>query len=301
MYNLIVFGNDEAWEESPASLEVARVGEYTPAALKTRYQKFTAEAIRELESFPTLFAYEHATKKAARLGRVTRIAQPSGRDVRFHFELYDQVPPIPYQRVADLAWELDVGEWEMNRTHWAVKDVDLLDVLQRASLLTKGQIPSELLAPASPTLPPAVNLPVQPTVFSIPAGKPQRDLVAVMMPFDPAFDPVYAAIQQACGTAKLTCERSDKIWEESTIIQDVFNLIYRSHIVVADLTGNNPNVLYEVGIAHTLGRPVVPIAQAPASRPFDIAHHRILGYAPAAPGLATMRDKLARRLRHLST
>src|SRR6266511_2596272 len=127
MYNLIVFGNEEAWEESPASLEVARVGESTPAALKTQYQKFTAEAIRELESFPTLFAYEHATKKAARLGRVTRIAQPSGRDVRFHFELYDKVRPISHLRVADLAWELDVGEWEMNRTHWAVKDVDLLD------------------------------------------------------------------------------------------------------------------------------------------------------------------------------
>jgi len=299
MYNLIVSANDEAWEESPYSLEVARLGEYTAKALRTRYQQFTAEAIAELQSFPTLFAYEQVAKKSARLGRVTRIAHPSGRDLRFHFELYDAT--IPYERITDLTWELDVGEWEMNRTHWAVKDVALLDVLQRAGLLAKNQIPPEFLDPPSLRPVSAVNLPVRPTVFSIPPGEPQRSLIAVMMPFAADFDAVYTAIQQACRTAKLTCERSDKIWEDSTIIQDVFNLIYRSQIVVADLTGNNPNVLYEVGIAHTLGRPVVPIAQAPASRPFDIAHHRILGYVPDARGLAAMREQLARRLRHLAT
>jgi len=301
LYNLIMSGNDEAWEKSPGSLEVVRLGEYTPAALKERYQKLTGDAIRELQSFPSLFAYEHATKKAARLGRVTRIPLPSGRDLHFHFELYDYVPPIPYQRIADLTWELDIGEWEMNRTHWAVKDVDLLDVLQRADLLAKDEIPPELLVPATPTPPAAVNLPIRPTVFSLPSGEPRRNAVAVMMPFATEFDAVYVAIQQACRTAELTCERSDKVWEESTIIQDVFNLIYRSHIVVADLTGNNPNVLYEVGIAHTLGRDVVPIAQAPTSRPFDIAHHRILGYVPDAHGLAAMCEQLARRLRHLAT
>jgi len=121
------------------------------------------------------------------------------------------------------------------------------------------------------------------------------------MQFAAAFDPVYAAIEGACSDATLTCERADKIWEESTVIQDVFNLIYRSHIVVVDLTGSNPNVMYEVGIAHTLGRHVVPIVQAPASRPFDIAHHRILDYLPDAKGLAAMREQLARRLRHLSS
>jgi len=95
MYNLMMSGNEQAWEKSPASLEVERLGEYTPEALKTRYRKLTPDVIAELQSFPALFAYEQAVKKPARLGRVTRIAQPSGRDVRFQFELYDQVPPIP--------------------------------------------------------------------------------------------------------------------------------------------------------------------------------------------------------------
>ncbi len=301
MYNLIMSGNEQAWEKSPASLEVERLGEYTPEALKTRYRRLTPDVIAELQSFPTLFAYEQAVKKPARLGRVTRIAQPSEREFRFQFELYDDKPPIPYERIAELAWELDLGEWELNRTHWAVKDVDLIDVLLRAGLITNDQVPPELLAKANPAPPPAVNLPVRPTVFSIPPGEPRKDLVAVMMPFAPEFDEVYATIQQACRPAHLTCERADKIWEESTVIQDVFNLIYRSHIVVADLTHNNPNVMYEVGIAHTLGRPVVPITREPAMRPFDIAHHRILGYVADAKGLAAMREQLARRLRHLAT
>lgn len=301
MYNLIMSGNDEAWEKSPASLGVDRLGEYTPEALKTRYRKLTPDVIAELQSFPTLFAYEHGVKKPARLGRVTRIAQPSGRDFRFQFELYADVPSIPYERIAELAWELDLGEWELNRTHWAVKDVDLIDLLLRAGLITNDQVPPQFLDKANPAPPPTVNLPVRPTVFSIPLGDPRKDLVAVMMPFAQEFDQVYATIQQASRAASLTCERADKIWEESTVIQDVFNLIYRSHIVVADLTDNNPNVMYEVGIAHTLGRPVVPITREPAVRPFDIAHHRILGYAADAKGLAAMRDQLARRLQHLAT
>lgn len=300
MYNLIVSGNDQAWEKSPYSLGVDRLGEYTAEALRTRYQKLTTAAITELQSFPTLFAYEHMVKKPARFGRVTRVAQPSGRDLRFHFKLYDQVPPVPYDRVEDLTWELDIDEWEINRTHWAVKDVDLLDVLMRAGLLTDDQIPPEFVDAASPTPPPAVHLPVHPTVFSIPSGEPHRDLVAVMMPFAPAFDVVYDAIGKSCRAVNLKCARADKIWEDSTVIQDVFNLIYRSRIVIADLTDNNPNVLYEVGIAHTLGRQVVPIAQAPVTRPFDIAHHRILGYLTNVEGLATMQEQLTGRLRYLT-
>src|SRR5260370_10607187 len=105
MYNLIISARDDAWDRSPYSVEVTRLGEYTAEALKTRYLQLTAEVIEELQSFPTLFAYEHLVGKAARLGRVTRIAQPSGRDLRFQFKLYEQVRPIPHEKVADLAWE----------------------------------------------------------------------------------------------------------------------------------------------------------------------------------------------------
>ena len=59
----------------------------------------------------------------------------------------------------------------------------------------------------------------------------------------------------------MRCLRADDIWEESTIIQDIFSLILRCEVVVIDCSGKNPNVMYEMGIAHTLGKHVVPITQ----------------------------------------
>src|SRR5207245_11466727 len=137
------------------------------------------------------------------------------------------------------------------------------------------------------------------TVFSIPRSAPDLRLVAVMMPFAREFDDTYQAIKMACTAVGRNCERADDVWEESTLIQDVFNLIYRSAVTIVDLSGRNSNVMYETGIAHTLGRPVVPISRAVESLPFDLAHHRVLTYLPNAEGLAAMRAKLERRLRTL--
>lgn len=144
-------------------------------------------------------------------------------------------------------------------------------------------------------------LSVSPTVFAVPSFDREKNLVAVMMPFAREYDRTFQAIQEACDALGLRCQRGDSGWEESMIVQDVFNLIYRSAVVVADLSGRspNPNVMYECGIAHTLGRPVVLISHGTQAPPFDVAHHRILGYLPNAEGLAEMRAALEVRLRAL--
>ncbi len=90
------------------------------------------------------------------------------------------------------------------------------------------------------------------------------------------------------------------MWEDATIIQDVFALIYRARIVVVDFTGRNPNVFYETGIAHALGKPVVPITQSPDDVPFDVRHHRYLRYTLDAEGLQELTLKLTSRLRTLA-
>jgi len=99
-----------------------------------------------------------------------------------------------------------------------------------------------------------------PSIFHVPENTMvEADLVALMMPFDAAFNSVHMAISKACASANYRCVRVDDIWEDSVIIQDIFSLIFRSHVVVVDFTGKNPNVMYETGIAHTLGKHVVPI------------------------------------------
>ncbi|MGX7894394.1 hypothetical protein [Tsuneonella sp. HG222] len=139
-----------------------------------------------------------------------------------------------------------------------------------------------------------------PTIFEVPDAPVDPSLVAVMMPFDPGFSRVYTAIKAACAAAGLSCKRVDDIWEHSTIIQDVFSLIWRSSIVICDFSGRNPNVFYECGIAHTLGKTVVPIAQHKTDVPFDVQHHRYLGYLNNDEGLAELSTQLELRLAKLA-
>jgi len=138
-----------------------------------------------------------------------------------------------------------------------------------------------------------------PAVFSVPEQEPDPKLVAIMMPFAAEFSPVYEAIRGACKDAGLTCYRADDIWEESTFIQDIFNLIFQSAIVIVDFTGRNSNVMYETGISHTLGKNVVPITQHMENIPSDLKPHRALKYLPNTEGLRELREQLVKRLRTL--
>ncbi len=139
-----------------------------------------------------------------------------------------------------------------------------------------------------------------PNVFQIPESSIESDLVAVMMPFRAEFDDVYVAIKQSCKAANFRCLRADDFWEESIIIQDIFNLIFRAQIIIVDFTGKNPNVMYEMGIAHTLGKHVIPLSQSLGDVPSDTSHHRVLPYLSNREGLTNLEIKLAEKLKQIS-
>lgn len=61
-------------------------------------------------------------------------------------------------------------------------------------------------------------------------------------------------------------------------MQSVWDGINRARVVIADLTGRNPNVFYELGIAHTLGKPVVMLTQSMDFVPFDLRQLRCIVY-----------------------
>jgi len=300
LYSLLVTAEAGAWDRKRYGLPRARFGEHTAEGLRERYARLDDGALAELRAMPALLAYEQQLDLPARVARISRLFLGSGDELRFECVLFERLLPISAAAIGDLAWELDIGRFEMNRTHWAIKDVDLLKVLTDAGFIEASAADLHL----SDGLPPSVrSTPTQilitPTVFSIPRVAPDPRLAAVMMPFAREFDETYQAIQIACTAAGLTCQRADDVWDESTLIQDVFNLIYRSAVTIVDLSGRNSNVMYETGIAHTLGRPVVPISRVVDNLPFDLAHHRILTYLPNAEGLAVMTTKLEQRLRTL--
>lgn len=135
-----------------------------------------------------------------------------------------------------------------------------------------------------------------PSVFKLPRAPLVNDCVAVMMPFKMEFDSIYNTIKTACSNVNMSCCRGDDFWKDSVIIQDIFELIYRSSIVIVDFSGKNENVFYEAGIAHTLGKNVIPITQSLDDIPFDLRHHRHLVYLANGEGLEELRNGLEERL-----
>jgi hypothetical protein len=124
-----------------------------------------------------------------------------------------------------------------------------------------------------------------------------REGVSVMMPFSPAYRGTYEAIKKVADYMGLECLRADDIWENSTFIQDIFDLIFCSRIVIVDFSERNPNVMYETGIAHTLGKVVIPITQSINDIPSDLGHHRALKYSPNDEGYRNLSNELYKKIK----
>jgi len=132
-------------------------------------------------------------------------------------------------------------------------------------------------------------------VFPKPGPK-QFDVFAIM-PFDEAFNAVYDdALKPACASSALRLGRGDDIFGATHIINDVWSAIYGANIIIADCSSKNPNVFYELGIAHTLGKSVILITQSEEDIPFDLRHCRYIKYHATKLGLSelqrTLRDVL---------
>jgi hypothetical protein len=98
------------------------------------------------------------------------------------------------------------------------------------------------------------------------------------MPFRPELDIVYATIREACDDSGVQCLRADEIFNPGPILTQILGRIARSRFIVADLTGSNPNVFYELGIAQVVKRNVILLAQNADEVPFDLRHLRQVIY-----------------------
>ena len=210
----------------------------------------------------------------ARIVTINR-ARVSGKDIKIEYADIPHIPPIPFATIVKLAGELNISTegFSLSHTHWTARDADLFKVLLQHK---------------------ATDAP-QPTVFSLDQGR-DANLIGVMMPFDAGFSPVYEAIKVAAAASNASCSRADDMWLHPTIMQTIVSIICRSDIVVADCSGKNPNVFYEAGIAHTLGKDVILLAQNINDVPFDLRALSILLYLPNREGLAKLTADLTARI-----
>lgn len=134
-YNLLMSSNDQAWEGTSWLMAYDRVFEHTIPAVKQLFGKLDDDALKALRELPTLFAYERFVEKPARVGRITEITRR--RDgFSITFSLDPAVAPLTPDSLSTLLEQLDIdSKWEINRSHWAIKNVNLAQVLHRAGLI----------------------------------------------------------------------------------------------------------------------------------------------------------------------
>jgi hypothetical protein len=187
-----------------------------------------------------------------------------------------QIPPISNQDLEGFSGQIGLSRRDLIHTQWRVCDADLFRIL----LLNQQKSA------------------ISPKVFSAESmSRQENDLISVMMPFQAEFDSVYKALQGATSALGLRCVRADEIWEHHAVVQDVVNLVARARAVICDCTGRNPNVFYEIGIAHSFGKEVLLIAQSDDDVPFDLGHLRYVRYSANTEGLAALSQAVQSRLR----
>ena len=121
-----------------------------------------------------------------------------------------------------------------------------------------------------------------------------QQLVFVLSPFHEPFNTIYTdhispSVESIHG---LRCLRADDIYDNRPIMEDIWRFTNEARLLVAELTGRNPNVFYETGIAHTVGKDVILITQSMDDVPFDLKHLRCVVYEYTPRGIKTLEDNL---------
>lgn len=121
-----------------------------------------------------------------------------------------------------------------------------------------------------------------------------KPYIFVLIPFDPKFNDIYKfGIKGAAEDVGAYAERVDEQIFTEGILERVFTQISKADVIVADMTDRNPNVFYEVGYAHALGKIVLLLTQNADDIPFDLKHYQHTVYGGK---IETLRKELTERL-----
>ncbi len=99
-------------------------------------------------------------------------------------------------------------------------------------------------------------------------------------------------IDPACKTKNYEVTRSDKISDNGMITQSIIENLLQADLAIADLTGRNPNVFYELAIRHSYNLPVIQITNDISSIPFDVHNVRTIQYDLSASGAKKAKEEI---------
>src|SRR5580658_6443396 len=121
----------------------------------------------------------------------------------------------------------------------------------------------------------------------------------VLMPFDAEFDDRYRlGIKETAKQLGIMAERVDEQIYREGILERIYRQIDVADVIVADMTGKNPNVFYEVGYAHAKGKLTILLTSDANDIPFDLKHRRHIVYGQS---ITVLRERLAEELQWAKT
>ena len=123
-----------------------------------------------------------------------------------------------------------------------------------------------------------------------------NNICFTIMPFRGFDNQWKLAFRPAIKAVGLEPLRADEDMGANAIVRDITRCIYSARLIIADVSGRNPNVLYELGLAHAAKKPVIILVQQEEDIPFDLKHIRYLTYD--ALNLDDLRPELEERIKN---
>ena len=131
-------------------------------------------------------------------------------------------------------------------------------------------------------------------VFGRPSLPEEKINVFVLMPFKAKMEKVYTShLKGMVEELGLTIRRADELYSPRPFMEKVWGGICSAQLVLADCTEKNPNVFYEIGMAHTVGKKVVLITRSDKDIPSDIKHFDYIPYIYDPEGIGALIEKLS--------
>lgn len=124
----------------------------------------------------------------------------------------------------------------------------------------------------------------------------ENDFVFVITPFNEKYNKDYEVIADICSDVGLKCARGDEEYIEGDILSHILKKIVKSRVVIANINGRNPNVFYELGLAHALEKPTLITSKSIEDIPFDLRSKQIVIYKDSND----FKDQLSKALIRLS-
>ncbi len=105
-------------------------------------------------------------------------------------------------------------------------------------------------------------------------------------------NPVREALEMISGSLNIELFQADYFNIEEQIVPQIIDTIKKADVVVADISNENPNIYYEVGIAHSLGKPVILVSQTNNFNQFSLLSYRFYNYDIDTKGIKNLSFRL---------